>query len=378
MARGEGCVLYDRPKVRLFVAGQEPQLRAQLSRMEVDTSTEPITCAEDLILDKEGRTPRGYRYTRVGFTQVTQCLAKGLSNLLTDVAGMVHRKDSRDRMVDAELALHVFGRMVQLRYPAVSSYRLLLNHQDKLIEGLVGAKQQFLNNAELYQMAEQSISQHRADVVLHTAVIIGRRMALWYRARGPMFTLPVEKEIWPFYHGYYFCNGEATGTSVRGTLALFCKHGLCLGPYKTYGDRVTHAGKDFSVRLGSLFTKVLTHDFGIALFQDGALRLRDESLGFADKEERERRAQERRLTHGLTQLGVQKNLAKHVVESALYVGRAEGPPPGPVQRIDLLFNTRKMLDLLVSLMRAARRLDLERREKVEQAAFALLTGRFMV
>jgi len=344
----------------------------------VESSVEPITGTEDLLLDVSGKTRRGYRYTRAGFLQLTQFLAKGLSNLLADVAGMVHRKDARDRMADAGLAVRTFGEMVKLRYPAISAYRLLVSHQDKLIEGLVGARQQFLNNSELFQMAEQGVMQYRPEVCLHTAAIIGRRMALWYRAKTPIFSVSVDKEVWPFYHGYYFCNGEATGTSVRGTLALFCKHGLCLAPYKVYGDRVMHAGRDFTVRLGALFNKVLTHDFSVAAFRSGIQALDCTLLGFADKDEKERRAQERRLAHGLTQLGVQKNLAAHAVEMALYVGRAEGAVPSPVHMIDRMFNTRMQLDLLVALMRTARRLDLERREKVEQAAFALLTGKFTV
>ena len=373
--------LYTQPTVIKFGSRQADELGRYLRQLDHATTIYPISDVTELQLKPDCSTVRdGYRYTRGGFIQVAQLAAPGLSKLLPDLAGMVHRAVDRESLVDGAAALRMFNDMLDLRYPLFRQYRMIRNDVTKQIEGFVGNKHQFLENYALYEQASISLESNKPGVVMHSAALYGRRMAVWFRSREPFCSLTVDAKPWPLYYGYYFCNGEATGTAVRGTLTVFTRKGVCLGPFKKFGGKVAHTGKDFPQRLGAMFEDVTGGDVPFDELKAGAEKLLQASLGFdVARESKSRRQRVRQLAHSLSHAGVPKALALEVVSEALSNGRHAGDPD--VQQtfqMERLYASRRLFDLFVPLMRTARQLDFGRREKVEQAAFELLIGKVII
>jgi len=378
---GQHQDLYVQPEVVTFSHRQAEDLSSHLRQMDTGTSVYPVSDATEFQLDEEGRTRvGGYRFTSSAFFQTAQIVAPGLSRFLPDLSGSIPLPDEYADLVDGRLAISLWNELVDLRFPRFRFHRVIRNEDGKTIEGLMGSKHQYLENLALYQYANEAMQNHQPSVRMYAAQLIGRRLALWFRNQTPMFSIQVGEEAWPVYYGYYFTNGEATGTSVRGTLAIFTRKGICLGPYKRRGGRVTHTGKDFFQRLGKMFTGVTSAEVPEEAIREGAESLLTKSLGFTVEMDRQgRRDQTKMLVHTLSHLGVPQNLAAEVVEEGLTVGRSLGQANfRPMEQVDRLYASRTTIDLFVPLLGLAKKLDLSRREKLEQAAFEILTDRFLV
>lgn len=376
--RGTTFHFYVKPSVVTYRRSQADEFARYLSDSERFTSILPIERERELHLREDGTTYHGhYRYAPAAFHQVVQILGPGLSRLLPDLAGIVHRsKDDRLDLIDGHRACALFNDLVSLRFPLLSSRRLIRNEHSKTIEGVVGVKHKYLENSMLYTAANERLESRNDPARFYTAVLVSRRMALWYRHETPCFTIQVGRESWPCYAGYYFGNGEATGTSARGTLAFYTKCGVCLGPFKRHGGRVTHAGRDFSKRLNAMLSKVLDQPVLIEEWRDGILRMQATNLGFGDKIGKDRRTHERVYLAALSQLGVEQSLSAEALDSALTLGAIA--PERPIADLQPLVATRTVFDLFVALLRVGRRLGLARREKIEQAAYEILVGRLHV
>lgn len=382
MTRGVPIAVYTQAKVQRFSARKAGELETSLKTMDAVTTLDNVDDPEELQLKDNGETKTGeFRYTRAAFNQVAQLIAPGLSKLMPDISGTVTLPDDRERLVDGAAAVNFWNDLVAARFPLFTGQRLIRNTQERTIEGIVGHKHQYLGNWDLYREVIQTLAsypEHR-DVNMYAASLVGRRFSVWFRNDTPMFTKTVDGEPWPFYHGYYFTNGEATGTSVRGTLAVFTRKGTCLGSYKRFGRRVTHTGKDFQSRMAQMVTGLVESEVPVDELAEGGEVLLTRSLGYdATWDDSQRKEQTKKLVHSLSLLGVPKNLAVEIVEAGLTTGRQQGEQHPITHDVGRLYATRTLLDLFVPLLWLARKLDLSRREKVEQAAYELLAGRFLL
>lgn len=372
--------LYVRPTLRKFGARDEAALSNYLQTLDDRTSVRPLHDADELQLNEDSSTMRdGFKFTSSAFRQAAQILCPGLSKMLPDIAGTIALDDIRSLLVDGPFAVQLWNQLVDLRFPLFERYRIIRNDYSRTIEGFVGNKHQYLENLWLYREVSEILALQQSDVAMYAALLTGRRFSVWFRRRTPMFTINVDGRAWPFYSGYYFTNGEATGTSVRGTLAIFTPKGVCLGAYRRFGQRVTHIGRDFASRLGEMFVTVLQSEIPTAKLQEGAEALLTKSLGYViDWSKEQRKERSKRISHALGLLGVQKNLAVEVVDLALAAGRYQGVDTQSCAQVHELYASRTTLDLLVPLLWVSRKLDIGRREKVEQAAFDVLMGRLIL
>jgi len=380
-AAGQRRELYVQPGVVQYGRGQADELAELLKQMDMVTTVHPLCDFDELQLGPDGRTLRGgYRFTSYAFFQTAQFIAPGLSKLMPEISGSIQLPDDREELVDGVLSTDLWNKLVDLRFPLFRQTRIIRNEDERTIEGLLGSKAQYLGNHDLYTQAVEAMETHQPNVSMYAAQLVGRRMSVWFRAATTMFSALVDGKQWPVYHGYYFTNGEATGTSVRGSLAVYTPKGMCLGPYKPYGGRVTHTGKDFYQKLGQMFAKVCSADIPDAQLLEGLYTMVRQELGYSIEMNRaQRKDQTQLLIHSLSLLGVPKNLAADVVESGLAIGRDLGKENyRPMEQVNRLYSSRTLLDLFIPLLNMSRRVDLSRREKMEQAAFAMMTGRFLI
>jgi len=365
--------LYRRPKPQAFRRAEKQGLEQLLQKSERHTTIDPLVSTDELKLTTKATTvDRGYKYTYHAFIQMCQLLAPGLSTLLPDVSG-AQRKGLDEAHIDSRMAIDIFNGLVELRFSRLAGYRVIRNEADLQIEGIIGAKHRFLENNQLFQHAEQVLGRHDDPVNFHAGLVVGRQMMLWYRREQPFLEQLVDDEPWRFYSGYYFCNGESSGVSVRGTLAIFSKQGTCLAPIDEFGGRVTHIGKDFSQRLNRLFGTILSNEVPVDAVREGFRNLAQTDLGYGGLDEEARTERSSEITARLGDLRLSRRLADDVVERTLFQGK-NPQPATPTYDWERVFRQRKMLDLFAVLVRVSRGLGLNNRERMEQVAYSLLTN----
>lgn len=383
---GRGIEFYQRLQpVRFAMVGQGDVIRpirtldGYLQQLESSTTLNALYERDELLLGTNAKTRRGaYRLTSFAFRQASHILLAGMSTLIPVLAGLKQQRDEqRAALIDGLLAVQVWNSLVNLRFPLIASYSAIRNEQTKTIEGFVTSRHRFLNNTMMCSMVMEAVPD---NMELYAASVVNRRLAIWVRQRQPQMTTHIDGKAWPVYDGYYFLNGEATGTAVRGTRCLFLNSGICLAPYNRYGARVTHAGKDFMERVCQLLSQVVHVDLPWSQLRKGIDALGTASLGYELMMSPDaRRERTKKLVHSLGLLSVQRGIANDIVGTALTVGRSYRSTQAAADVPQATsYASRTLLDLFVPLTAMARRLDTTQREKMEQAAFEILMGRIIL
>lgn len=369
------CQLYTKPLLQAFDARQEGELIHCLETSDDDLSLFPIGRPEELKIDVTGRTLEGYRYTSLGFRHLARILAKGLVQVIPDMVGLTPRSDADgDSLTDVSATVDFFNAVVDARFPLLRRFRLVRNDAEQLIEGLVSNDHRFLENRDFYSCVRDAMGMLAPQPRFYSAVVIGRKLSVWFRETASAFTSYIDDSIpFPVYRGYYFCNGEIKGTSVRGTPALFTRAGVCLVPYKSGKARLPHKGRDFHKRLAEMFANVTSLALPVEQLQAGLAKLAATPLEISSSH-KVRAAQEKRMAIMLHHLGVDGRLAMEAVVAAIDVGHPEFIGK-ELWKADIRHRT--LFDIFVSLLRMSRRLDSNRREQLEQAAYSMLAGKFL-
>lgn len=368
--------LYTKPPYHAFRAQQMAQLEKLLTESERSTTLHPLADTQDLQLSEDGRTRRGnYRYTSHAFQQLTQLLCPGLSKMLPDLSGTIRRGELPSHLYFKGVAQRIFNQVVDLRFPMLAQYRVIRDEHSRLIEGFVGVKHRPLENIDSFRQMRDAIESTAPNAKFHAAVLSGRRLTLWFRNERADFQVTVGTKVTPMHAGYYFSNGEATGSSVRGAFALYTPYGVCLRPFKK-NERVTHIGRDFSRRLNKMFRLVLSDATPLAELQAICQATLPISLGYADLDAKAAKERDHKLVRSLGELGIPQRIAVGALTDALQAG-AEATQLQPYQ-LSIGLASRTIFDLFASLLRLARRLPVNRREKVEQAAYLTLTGKLQL
>lgn len=365
--------LYVKPPQRRFKPGEFEKLDDYLDALEKRTYIDDIKSVTDLAMMPDGRTAAGNRYTAIGFNQLAYELSPGLSTLVPDIAGCHRKPEDEIERFDLGAAISVFNSVLSLRFDLLKRQRIVRDGDRMLIDGLLGPKRQYLRNREMLQSASEALLGQR-DIQFYAAELVGRRLALWYRSREPVFTISCRGMAHPFYRGYYFCNSEASGTGLRGTDVYFTKHGCAMSPFRN-GTRMAHVGRNFGKRAEKLFGNVVDREPNTKKVQAYLPGLVTTSLNIIGTEE-EREQLQMKLVHTLSRgRKISKWVAQDVVQNALHVGADDQPLSG----VDLLraqpFEKRTAYDLFCALIRRSRVLNLERRENVEHVAYELMLGK---
>ena len=373
---------YCTEQLRVFSRQQQCELEAALHDSDGVTDIIPVTDPTDLQLDHLFCTINGgYRYSATGFQQLCSFLAPYAGSLIRDVAGGVRVGSGRDKLADVDFARNILNGLIRLRFDTLSSHLMLCDARRKVIDGLVGRKHKIYDNSAFYEQVRDIAATIDRPVVFHSAAVLGRRLLLWYRSSVPFTAQEVHAgDIWKFYGGYYFCNGEVRGTSARGTVAVFCRRGVCLGPYRKHGGSIKHIGKGFERRLSRLLGKILTRTAPEDQIKTGLSRLISTPLGFFSGDAEAVHARKQTLAVALSAFGAPLGLCTKAVENALYLGcespkRVVKPFSAELDKATPeLFASRTFFDLMAAAVRLGGSLRLTHKELIEQTAWRMLTG----
>lgn len=354
-----------------------PLLPGVLQELDARTTLQPIYNAGEIQLNIRGETlVGGYRFTAPAFRQLASALCPGAREFIPTMAGTVLRKtDTGPLLVDGQLSIDIWNRLVDLRLPKLSNHRLIRNDRDRTIEGATLFSCAYFENHLFYQTVQDAIQAAGLAVVPYAAMLAGRQLSAWWRDPQPSFSVTVGGEQHTFHTGYYFSSGEVTGRSVRGTFALYTPYGVALGPYGKYGSRITHIAKNFDMRFAVLCSTVLRRTAPVERLWGGAQRLLQTALGFKAEWSAETRQEHiPRVAKILASLGIAPKYTEDVVRLALTQNHAKNHAEMDYLQVQSLYSTRTLYHLFGAVISRALQLDPHKRERWEQVGFELLTS----
>jgi hypothetical protein len=370
--------LYLPPPVSRFGRADLQGLIDKLTDSVAVTQMDGVGSPDTLKLSDDCFTLDGaYRYTSDGFRQISRLLGPGVSRLIPDLTG-TRARNIPDDFLHGPMAINFFNQLINIRFAAFSPYRLVKNTRTQMIDGLIGQTHRSITNLTFFQIVEETLHSVSPRPEFWAGAVIGRRVVTWWRSPTPFLSYRLDSEEWRFHLGFYFRNDEITGAAARASLTMMGKPGVCLAPFRQFGASVKHQGKDFAQRLASEVQRVVSQTPPLDEWRAKIPQVLSQTLGFSTgSNHKARRQRMQAITRYLKRAGVDSTVAQEIIDAALHCGRRVGQRPellDPVQEEEL-FTSRTVVDLLVCLLHLSRRLDIPRREVLEQAAFHLVTGK---
>jgi hypothetical protein len=370
--------LYVSPEAREFV--DKAELDEWLRGVDDNTLVRPPASADEVILNKDGRTADGnHRYTVNSFDTVCRALAPGLSSLVPNLAGENQRARRKKEFCSFEDALLVFNTLVATRFDAeLIQCQFVFNEREKIIEGVLGPKTKYLDNSLFFQLVDETlVSAFGTDVEFYEAHLAGRRMLLRYCRKEPLCEVrPADGHSFHAIHrGYHFSNSESGDASVRAA-PLYVEPvsgASCLGSFSKSKTRMIHAGREFHSRLNSLLSAaVMTGGADSAVSRAVQVAAtRELQLPLPAHERFEEHVLE--LVENISGYGtITNNLAQKIVSHAVYVGAFPTEDNQYRALRDSQITRRTKYDLYRAITTEAIKLPIRQRESVEQAAYAYL------
>jgi len=377
-------------KAYSFDETEESALDDFLADVNRNTLLLPVLAPTDVLLQEDGRTRAGYRYTDSALNQLCRVISSGLAAMLPEIAGAWRTAVADPRDYSVSLAREIFNKLVVLRFDRrARSLQLVCNAKEKLIEGVVGARYRYLSNGE-FVLLVKSIMASEGNPVFHEAMVLDRRLYIRYKWPAMVAAAAIDPTN-THSVGIHFANSEVGGGSVRAAVLLVrdTTNDSSFGPYGgNSGNRMIHAGTDFGKRLHRLLIEVI-----------GRVRRRETSPGssqnpmgsyfagklsqlYADRlhlggTDHDGRIQ--RLSSALTRRKLPIAFVRHVVSSMLVHGHNPlvlDPAEDLGEDRSTIVATRTGYDVYAAICREARRLPLYQREQAEQTAYSLLTREF--
>ena len=332
---------------------------AFLEAAEDDTETVPVDSAAAVLLDRDGRTVGdGYRYTGWAFGQACKLLCPGLARVVQSLAD----GDSPERAA----AVATFNRLVGLRYETcLSGCQMLLGTRTKTVEGVMGVGYRRVSNQRLASLLAENVPGGSRFL---TATAAGRWVLVRYVSPGAYGGTD-----FGWRQGWHVAAHDAGGASVRVTAALVRATDRTTVLVPPGRKRVRHVGDAFEARLTAAFERAAdglkpAAVYAAAVAARGApLSPPDHTGAIATKLSA--------LVGRLVEAGVGRMTAGKAVRRAALYGSSRSPVADELVGLTrAVWATRTELDLVAALCRAARSLAVPARERVEVAAYRILTG----
>jgi hypothetical protein len=356
------------PETTVFTADERHAFVDAMSLADDATVRRTIQAPDDILLDEQCRlVSNQFAFEQLALSQLCKYIATGLYTLVADIAGIRQTKRTYDLAVSIPVAVGVINACMRLRFRAVDGIcgrDMIQNYQAQSVEGVVGQRYQLLPNHHLFEAVNEMVAAHTTPMEYHYGVLAGRRMAVYFITKEPVATTADGL----VYAGCYFSNSEAGECAVRGATILQLGDCRCMNTLK----HVSHAGKDFTKRLTNMIGGVLrTWDCTVSVGAGLGKRLQD-SVTFLTPKNTINSAVKERLRAYILQY-VETNIADELVRRIIYMGADGAFVPRRIKTAEIA--NRRVRDVAYVLMRAGRGRHPDVSERLERAAFGVVTGK---
>lgn len=355
----------------VFAAHQFEDLRAYLVRRSEHTDTIPISDVEQLLMSGDGRlTDNGYRFNVLGFQSLASGVSRGLSSLFSDLTGQSGLPQANDTEYSLSAAISVYNTTVRARIDALRERSLLVNHQERVVEGFLGLNHRRLDNSVFLDIAASEIRDKQPQARFYRAELVGRELRIFYVDPDTQRKDIYSDSRHTIVAGWSFDNCEDRGKAVNAGACLLTRFGVALE--KPGGiSRLNHVGADIIGRTTLLVGRVAAREIDMSSVVAQVARLQGVSLEFVDEPDKFEMAALKWIAL-LSQLGVRRDDAKIIVRNAAMIG-ADCEPRDPVEVYTrTVFASRTAYDLFCSILRFARNEPPNTRNQMQQVAMRLL------
>lgn len=340
-----------------FTAAQQDECREFLGTRAAHSECVPVVEESQLLMRADGRlSDSGYRFNALGFDALGRALGPGLVSLFNDLSGEVARRVIDVENLDAEIAaaVNVYNTTLRVRFESLRERTLLINHQERAVEGFLGLDHRMLGNPEFFDLVAAALQDKQPQAEFYRAEIVGREVRLYFidpatRVEAAAFAGPAGHSL---ATGWFFSNREDVGQAVKGSPCLYTRFGAALEPV-TKRIKVVHTGADLVGRTSFMVDSVAGRNLDMPAVCRQARLMAATPLQFSDKKA-EHESASRRWVAYLCRLKVKVDTATAIVKSAALTG-ADLTPRGPLEAYSKqVLGSRNVYDLACSVLRAAK------------------------
>jgi hypothetical protein len=196
-------------KTKKLVFSKESKMEEHLRLVDDSTLVIPPPSQRMLMMNEDGTTKTGYRYTSIALNAVSKVAAPGLSLLLPNIAGTYKRSGHLDDDVSMREAVRIFNIVVDLRFSGcLADCQLVTNERTKTIEGFLGPKTTYLDNLSMFGLARDATLGVYTSAKFCQGILAGRRMLVRYVLPDSIASVDSPEGSDDHYQGYHFSNSE--------------------------------------------------------------------------------------------------------------------------------------------------------------------------
>jgi hypothetical protein len=360
----------------------EAKLKAELERRYKHTEIRVISRPEDLLLGPragvDSLSPE-YRLTTPALGQICTRLAPGLSTALYSIAGATGDPDKTGGS-DPRLAINMLNQVIKLRYGKLDGFSLVVDHDKKLVEGLVGRKYEYFPNLDLFERVKKFTAEADSPAEFCEASIYGRKLVVRFRCDDELFSIPKNRKTdEPFFGGYHFTNAETGDCSIRASAVIirqWCDN-KCISDFTEGGCMPHIRGARFEKRFCELLDRVRVKAEESTKFKPRVLELMDQKLGLGgDQDDHKDRMKE--LGKQLQKQSLTNDFAKESLRHTMKYGSYRTDILNTHRDAMEVYAKRTAYDLFNALTHRAKDKSVETQERAEQVAYRMLTGKFSI
>lgn len=353
-----------------FSAAQEQELVAYITKRSANTELVPVSDIAQLTMTAAGRlSENNYRFNLLGFFAVCRAISGGLSRLFSEISG-----ESPSKLADTDLysipaAVSIYNEALRVKFEALRERSLLVDHHARAIEGFLGLNHKLLDNQIFLGLISDAQTAQRVETAFSRAELVGRELAVYILAPESRRTDLHPDPAHTFATGWYFCNREDAGNSVRAIPCIYTRFGVALMP-AAGKHRLAHVGADFTGRASTLISKAFSHTPDIEILRQRVAALLAVNLGYTARKNMD--PLNKKWVTYLTTNGVPAENAKLIVKNTIMTG-ADIVPRSPLDVFtDKVLSQRTAYDLVCAVLRYARKQHTLLRERLQTVGYKLL------
>lgn len=354
-----------------FSQDQEQACADFVDKRSAHTELVPVSDVEQLTLTAAGKiADTGYRFNMLGFIAVCDSIAAGLHRVFGEISG-----ESPSKLMDADAyslpsAVSIYNEALRVRFETLRERSMLVDHNDRVIDGFLGLNHKLLDNSVFFETVQNARTDQPGDTAFYRAELVGRELRIYIIDPSTRSTNAHADPRHTFATGWYFCNREDAGNSVRALPCLYTRFGVALSAEKKK-NRLAHVGTDLSGRAAQLVTRTLGQQIDISGLNQRIRTLLNFKLGFTDKEDEFDDVVKKWINY-MAGFGLSKETARAIVRNAAFSG-ADIEPRNPLDVFTgKVLETRNGYDLVCATLKHARNQPTHVREKIQTVGLSLL------
>jgi hypothetical protein len=352
-----------------FSAQQEKDCADFIAKRGTNTEIVPISDEAQLTLKADGRlVESGYRFNLISFLAVCQAISGGLSRVFGEISGEMPSK-----FVDADIcsipaAVSIYNTALRVRFESLRERSVIIDHSSRAVDGFLGLNHKLLDNAIFFELIKERMAGRSA--AFQRAELVGRELKVYIINPETKCTDVYGDPAHTFASGWYFCNREDSGNSIRAIPCLFTRFGIATLPEQGQ-YRLVHVGSDLVGKTILMLNRALDYSFNMDDLRKRVPIMCAQKLGFAE-DRATREAASNKWGAILLQKGLHKNAVTAIIKNTVEVG-ADIEPRNPLDVFtNKVMTERNVYDMFCSTCRYARNQPTAIREKLQTVAMELL------